>query len=251
MRPILRFTGFVLLCLLALNMVLLQTGCNRAGYTIQTDQINEENTQPIYKIAASLPQLRKHSDTTVQEKINEVIAYYIESQIVQFREDISVSQRYTENPKTNKTAGELEIETKVGLISKNIVSMRVATYYHNAEAAYPQYIERCFTFNTRNGDLLTLDRIFHPESGYLNILSEYIAPRIAAKQTDGGFPVDTLLLKEATLPKPNNFTTFLLSPDRISFFFPYYLITAQKQPDVWVDVPYSEIEPLLLKQYRW
>ena len=251
MRPTLRFPCFALLCLFALTILSPQTGCNRAGYTIQTDILSEENTQPIYKIAASLPQLRKLADTTAQEKINEVIAYYIESQIAQFREDISVSQRYTENPETNKTAGELKIETKVGLKSKNIVSMRVATFYHNVEAAYPEYIERCFTFDTRNGELLTLDRIFHPESGYLNMLSTYIAPRIATKQTDGGFPVDTILLKEATLPKPNNFTTFLLLPDRISFFFPYYLITAQKQPDVWVDVPYSEIEPLLLKQYQW
>jgi len=244
------FAGFSA-CLLVLHFLLFLNSCNFAGYTIQTVSLNEDHVNPIYKIEASLPKLTGHNDSFVQQKINEAVAYYIQSQILQFKEDIKISQSNPERKDKTGKAGELNIETLIGLKQKNLVSIKVTTFYRNSEAAYPEYLEHGFTFDARNGELLTLDRIFHSESDYLNKLSEYIKPRIAEQKKASGFPVDSLMLAEATLPNSKNFNNFLIYQDRIIFFFPYYLISTQKQQDVWIDIPYKEIKPLILKQYRW
>lgn len=229
------------------------TACRHAGYTVTVKNIEEKSEGPAYSVSAAMPQLAQMPDSGVQNSINETIAYYVQSQVQQFKEDITQSQmgKNTRGSVSGISAGELKIETITGLQSNSMVSVRVSTLYHNVEAAYPEYLERCFTFDTRNGEMLTLDRLFVPGSKYLEAISQYVYPQIVEQQQQTGFEADTTLLKKNTAPLAANYNTFLLHPDRISFFFPYYKVSSRHQPDVWADVPYSVVKPFLLKQYRW
>lgn len=246
---------YLWLYVIAVLFLIPVNACRHAGYTITVNKIEEKSDTPPYTISAALPQLSKLSDSSAQNKINALLAYYIQSQVTQFKEDIKVSERSsggnTWGSRTEKPAGELSIETTTGLNQQKLVSVKVATLYNNTEAAYPQYMERCFTFDTNNGELLTLDRLFTPESNYLQAISAYVAPRLVSQQQAEGYEVNTELIQKATAPLSSNFTTFLLYPDRISFFFPYYSISSQHQPDVWMDVPTSVLEKYMLKEYRW
>ncbi|OWY26199.1 DUF3298 domain-containing protein [Sphingobacteriales bacterium UPWRP_1] len=234
-------------------LLLFLPACRHAGYSVTVKNIEEKSNGPIYSISAAMPQIAQLPDSGIQQSINQTIAYYVQSQVQQFKEDIAQTQLYNNAPReaTNKPAGELTIETTTGLQNKNMVSVKVSTLYHNTGAAYPEYLERCFTFDTRNGEMLTLDRLFVPGTPYLKMLADYVQPLIIEQQNSSGYPADTAQIKKATEPIPANYNTWLLHPDRISFFFPYYKISAQHQPDVWAEVPYHVVKPYLLKQYRW
>lgn len=233
-------------------LLLFLPSCRHTGYSVTVKNIEEKSNGPIYTISAAMPQIAQLPDTGIQQAINQTIAYYVQSQVQQFKEDINQTQLYnnTRSATNNSPAGELKIETTTGLQNNNMISVKVSTLYHNTGAAYPEYLERCFTFDTRNGEMLTLDRLFVPGAPYLKTIADYVQPILIEQQNSSGYPADTAQIKKATEPIPANYNTFLLHPDRISFFFPYYKVSAQHQPDVWADVPYSVVKPYLLKQYR-
>lgn len=242
---------FFATCLL-LIVLLESASCQKVGYTITTNTISENNKAPIYHIAAALPKIQKKTaDSTAANRINEVIDYYIKSQIEQFKTDITLSRQLAPNDQPNTLAGELEIKTNIGLQHERLFSVNISTLYHNTAAAYPQYIEQFYTFDAQSGEALTLNRLFQTEPNYLAVIAAFVEPIIKDKQQANQITPDTLLIKEATAPLLQNYSNFLLFPNHISFYFPYYKINPQRQPDVWVNVPYSVVRPYLLKKYRW
>ena len=208
--------------------------------TLKTVTIEEQSTQPKYFINISYPQIEALPDTAVTGNINRWLKSDVNQQLRDFKKDMQLSWQMD-----NTTLGELESNLKIsyqtGVVYPDLVSLAMKISKFNAAAAYPVHMELSYTFDPKTGEEIDISQLFIKDSGYLQTLSGIASDEITNQKTADRLKPDASLIMAATRPQRQNFKTFLINEDYLSIYYYYYTVSGQREPDIWINIPYTEL----------
>ena len=184
-----------------------------------------------------------------QQNINDYIQSEIDNVIKDFKSDVTDSHKADPDFFTREQS-ELQGNFTEGLLNDHIVSFKTIITYQNAGAAYPTYQRQGYNFDAKTGQRLQIDDVLEGQN-YLPYLSAYSDTALQRIKTEAGFEVDKEKIKEAIIPKKEQFNNFVIEEDRIDFYFYYYPISNQREPDIWLPIPKEQLKPYLKANRLW
>ncbi|HVW71677.1 MAG TPA: RsiV family protein [Candidatus Paceibacterota bacterium] len=128
----------------------------------------------------------------------------------------------------------------------------VYTIFSDTLGAHPNTTYKTFTFDTTNGQNLSLAMLFNPGTNYLKWFSDYsraqLPAMIAAREQVDVSQVDQSMLNAGTTADAANFADFYLDGSNVVILFPPYAIGPYVLGSTQLVIPASQI-PGLKSQY--
>jgi len=128
----------------------------------------------------------------------------------------------------------------------------VYTMFSDTLGAHPNTTYKTFTFDTTNGQNLSLAMLFNSGTDYLTWLSNYsraqLPAMIAARENVAVSDVDMDMLNAGTTADATNFQDFYLDGTNLVILFPPYAVGPYVLGSSELDIPASQI-PGLKTQY--
>lgn len=106
---------------------------------------------------------------------------------------------------------------------------------------------KTFTFDTKTGNLITLNDLFLRNSEYLDALSRISRNKLPESIGNGA---DASFIQNGTMPEEKNFSRFFLDNGRIVFVFPPYQVAPYTKGPQTIHIPLTELGDILNPAYK-
>jgi len=211
---------------------------NNVAIDHSIETIKERTTS--YEITAHYP-VFEGLESEVLEKINDQSRDFIEKEIASYKNEAG------EGPSIDDSSGGVfNADSSVVLESGNIISVRYNISSYISGAAHPFNFVRGLNLNAKTGDPILLSNIL--EDSYLDRLSDLTRSKLLQQRALNQETIDQQQeqwIREGTSPKEENFSSYVLSPDAVIFFFNPYQVAPYADGIIEVIVPYEDIKGLI------
>ncbi len=140
---------------------------------------------------------------------------------------------------------ELDINTDVVPYSSDVTSL-VFSIYNYSGGAHGTSAYQTYTFDLAAGQLVTLEDLFQPNSGYLAVIDPLVEQ---ALKTQVGDMIDPTWLQQGTGENPENYRHFALGADALTFYFDQYQVAPGAAGTQSVSIPLSALSDVLAPEY--
>lgn len=209
----------------------------QAGLTVTPKTVKEEDTVKKYIINVSYPQVSGLSNKQAENEINNTLTLRMQTLINDFKESSGDVIVEDDDNSTLDVDYVEELHTTI----PDIISFKVNESYFEAGAAHPGQTIETFNFNSKTGQLLTLNDLFDPSSDYLKKISEYSVAELKKKL---GYSDQ---LSQGAAPKPDNYTAFLVTETGLKVIFNQYQVAAYAAGVQEVTIPYRVLASYINK----
>lgn len=205
--------------------------------------IKEKSAQKRYTVNVEYPGISGLDNLAFQESINEEIKTWAEREVAQFKKD-------NENPpKINAlkdAEAQLSIQYSVLRLDARILSLSLEEYQYSIGQAHGTTSNTSFNYSTKDQKKLLLVDLFKPKSNYLQKLSQISEAQLIKDLENDGVSVDKDLVHQGTLPKEENFRTFLIDKENLVLIFDPYQVAAGVAGTRKVVIPFSKLQKELV-----
>lgn len=136
---------------------------------------------------------------------------------------------------------ELDITYETSQYSDTVLTLIFTTYQYSG-GAHGSTIIQTYTFDLANQNVIHLDDLFTNTGDALAIIAPLVEADITAKLGD---MLDANWLAQGSGTDPQNYQTFSLSGDSITFYFQQYQVAAYAAGIQQVTIPLSELSSVL------
>ncbi len=204
-----------------------ETQQNLPAGTFQTNSLKDDNK--FYKVNVVYP-------VTGNAVVDKKIYAMIKEQVDPFMQDVpKTAEEATPGPWT------LDISYHTTSFSDDVMSFIFVVDNYTGGAHGNQFTVTQ-TFNMKTGEEITLNKVFFPDSGYVQAISEKTKSEL--KKTFGQ-DVVTEMLDAGTSPDPKNFASFSLLPDQITFYFDPYAVAPYAAGPQQVTLQLADFDDML------
>lgn len=194
-------------------------------------KFTEEGKSSAYQITAEYPEVSGLTDPIIEKKINVAIADRVNEVIADFKQSMA-SVRVEKGESSTLDIG-YTAEHLATL--PHLIVFRLTESYFEAGAAHPGQTTETFNFDTRTGQILTLDDLFVPGTPYVEKISEY-----SIKELKNRLGNEDQISRGAG-PDSENFEAFLLTDGGLKIVFNQYQVAAYAAGEQEVMIPYLEL----------
>lgn len=177
-------------------------------------------TDENYKIAVYYP-------VTTYSNLNLAIEHLIEENIKNFKEEILF-------PNTLNQTSRLDIVYE--LYSTKEYLSYVFTIFQDTLGAHPISFYNTISYDIENQQLITIDDLVNQNPNFLEIVSKNVRDTLLKNKRI----VNTDMLMQGTMPKSENFSTFVFTKEGYLFFFSPYQVAPYSSGKFEVLVPYEK-----------
>jgi hypothetical protein len=200
-----------------------------------------ENT-PFYTIDARYP---KDAPPYVGKAIIDIISA--------FKEENNLDHLTPEDIQVQGLGGDRKYALDIKYNSYgSVTDSFVFTIYQDTLGAHPNTFYRTFTFD-RQGREVTLGDLFVSGSNYLERLSTLAYTRVVDELRErAGEPTPEMLdtVRIGTSPTPETLQFFYVNGNKLHLLFPPYQVAAYAAGSFDVSIPLSELDDILLPEYK-
>ena len=127
---------------------------------------------------------------------------------------------------------------QVGLATDSFLSVYFIGYSYNARESNQLQDSFAMNYDLTSGKQLKLAELFKPGSNYLEVISRYIINDVSRSLQTG-------IKLHALEPVAENFKTWQITTNGVTFNFPTCRIAPCTEGDFTVEIPFEELEPML------
>lgn len=215
-----------------------------ASSTVQVQQkrITDASASIKYKIDVSYPQISGMSNDGVQTQINKAIQNRMNTDIIQFKNEVNSTEENMGNvpPQVQSFINEFYITYKVAQANEKIVSISFAVMDFQAGAAHPDNYNQVFTYDVERNKILTLADIFQPGTAYLKTLSALSRQQLSSHLKDNPFAAE--MITEGTESTAEHFERFNLGQDGLILIFNPYQVAPSYAGTQTITIPYTSLK---------
>lgn len=175
---------------------------------------------------------------------NPLIADTIDPYIQQSKNDLLQPLMESFMPGSAQYA--LDITYETSQYSDTILTL-IFTNYQYTGGAHGSTIIQTYTFDLANQTLISLDDLFTNTADALAIIDPLVEADLTTKLGD---MLDANWLKQGTGTDPQNYQTFALNADSITFYFQQYQVAAYATGIHQVAIPLTALSSVLAPEYR-
>lgn len=143
----------------------------------------------------------------------------------------------------------LEMNYELFQFSDTVTSL-LYTVYDYTGGAHGMTTFQSYVFDTANQRVLTLNDIFQAGVDPLATVQPLVRQSLETQLTElAGQPPDAQWLDQGTAPLPENYATWVLTPDALVFYFPPYQVAAYALGPQTVSIPLADLANVLNPEY--
>lgn len=249
-RPILAFTSFLVLLMLACNATFtfgnptptvepptsVPTATSMplsAQVTLVSQPYIESNQEPAFTITAQTPQLSGSDDPRVLA-FNQRLEGLVRGEIDVFR------QEFMNAPEVEVATGSfLEITHTLTAQYDDVWSFKFVLFFYSNGAAHPGDYSMTLNYDLDQGRELALEDLFVSNSGYLEAISEYCITELSKQPFfDGAFTT-------GADPTAENYRNWNITPEGLMITFDTYQVAPGAAGPQVVAIPYVQLSTLI------
>jgi hypothetical protein len=208
------------------------------GLTWQMVKIKEEKKKPMYTIDVSYPKFSAQPAQAVPvDSLNKTISGMVLKMVSDSKKDFARAKAFSKD-----VGSDLSAEPNIVLATPDVVSLDLSYSVFVAGTAHPNQVTQVLNYQMNPPARLTLDRIFKPDSGYLQKLSSICSQQLKSAL---GADADMQMIKSGTKPTAENFKNFCFHKDALEILFCAYQVAPYVAGPQSVSIPWKKIKPLL------
>lgn len=211
-----------------------------APVVLVSKTLHEKNAEAGYEVNATYPEVSNFRDKVMERQINRIIEQKVIAHVESFKSSTRESRRVDESDISTLDIG-YQQEKLTSL--PHILGFRLTQSYFEVGAAHPGQTTETFNFDLRTGKVITLDDLFEPQSGYLDIISAHSIRELKNRLGAGAHEQ----IEYGARPVPENYEAFLITDSGIRIIFNQYQAAAYAAGEQEVLVPYLELFDVLSK----
>ncbi len=217
-----------------------------ADWRVEKRSLRETNETPFYQIDVKYPEIVSYPNTASAEELNQQIRTYISTNIQTFKQGAPRDSLDFQDFPSQMRNNEFRITYSATIIKPRqhtIVSIRFKT-----ETLYLTEVTRLHHFAVMNYDLtegrmLTLDSLFKPSSGYLQVLAKTCQKTLSERLAQGmvWMPWDY----KGSLALAENFQIWNLKRRGLEITFQEKQVTPYSSLPQKIYIPYASLRSVL------
>ncbi|HYM19781.1 MAG TPA: RsiV family protein [Candidatus Kapabacteria bacterium] len=221
------------------------------------DSIVRRSKKSHYDITVRYPQIIFTGDAYASELFNASMKEFAFRQATFYEKDFKSWRRDQEpgdaeaDSMMETTISYLDVTDTITNPYAPLISVIFFSNFYYMLSAHPNSYTTTKLFSTGTGKMLSLGDLFKEHSQYILRISDFcksdLVKQVRVREEDSTDVADTDVgfVQEGAGPKPENFKSFSISPDGITFHFDPYQVAAYVFGDFEVTIPFSKLQDIL------
>lgn len=256
------------------------TASTTALVTVNIEHSIDETTS--YRIEKSLPVVSGSVSPLVLAKINNTLKKTTDTIFKNFKDEVKdIPKIELRGNSKDQAKHTLSVSTmKTSIINDRYFTVRLADFSYVSGAAHPLTLTFSYNFDLKNGELLSLDKIFDGGQNYLGVISSLAknklkiqlakttspdagvitgndvtdsSPEVIPNSDSDGMHDDifnTVFFEEGADPREENYSVYFVEKDGIRFVFGQYQVVPYVYGEQEVLLTYDEIKNILNRSFE-